>query len=175
MNGNDFAKQLLLDKAFRKSHEQKAFWRGRVKADNLDAIFSWSQLNACLSFNRITNDRFRLSANREHEVVNKRAFRAGKDGFGRTTDYLIINELHKLMREGATGVLEAVNELSASVSDLTERLGRELQAQSSANAYISFGDTSGFGVHNNDDHDVVVLQPDGCKKWQFFRSPVDRC
>jgi hypothetical protein len=68
-----------------------------------------------------------------------------------------------------TGVLEAVNELLPNVEDVTEMLGGQLGAQSTANAYISFGYTSGFGAHN-DDHDVIVLQIDGRKKWRFFRS-----
>lgn len=85
-----------------------------------------------------------------------------KDRFGCPTDYLVISELQKLMREGVTAVLEAVNELSVSVSDLTEVLSGELGAQSTANAYVSFRDTSGFGAHN-DDHDVVVLRIDGEK------------
>jgi ribosomal protein L16 Arg81 hydroxylase len=75
------------------------------------------------------------------------------------------------MREGVTAVLEAVNELSPSVAELTEFLGGQLGARSAANAYISFGKISGFGVHN-DDHDVVVLQLEGRKLWQFFRAPT---
>jgi ribosomal protein L16 Arg81 hydroxylase len=73
------------------------------------------------------------------------------------------------MREGVTAVLEAVNELSPTVAGVTQRLGGEFRARSAANAYISFGDRSGFGTHN-DDHDVIVVQIDGKKKWRFFKS-----
>jgi ribosomal protein L16 Arg81 hydroxylase len=45
-------------------------------------------------------------------------------------------------------------------------------ARLTANAYISFGDMSGFGVHN-DDHDVLVVQIDGRKKWRFFKSEIN--
>jgi ribosomal protein L16 Arg81 hydroxylase len=101
--------------------------------------------------------------------VNSRAFRSVKDSLGRSTDYLVVSELHKLMREGVTAVLEAVNELSATVCGLTERIAGELGARSTANAYISFGNVSGFGMHN-DDHDVIILQLDGRKEWKFVRS-----
>ncbi|MEZ0602718.1 JmjC domain-containing protein [Paraburkholderia sp. IW21] len=169
MNGSDFAQYILGDADFRSHYGEKKFWHSHFLETRVHKIFSWEHLNACLSHNRITNDRFRMSTEYEHNLLNKRAFRPVRDKFGRSTDYLVISELHQLMREGVTAVLEAINELSPNVGDLTERLGGELGAQSTANAYISFGDTSGFGVHN-DDHDVIVMQIDGKKKWRFFRS-----
>lgn len=171
MNGNELAEALLRDAGFSRNYQARKFWMGNVPSSALQELFSWDQLNTCLSFNRITNDRFRLSTAHGHDAVNKRAFRPVKDGFGRQTDYLVISELHKLMKEGVTAVLEAVNELSPSVAELTEFLGGRLGARSAANAYISFGEISGFGAHN-DDHDVVVLQLDGRKHWQFFRAPT---
>ncbi|MGI4902137.1 MAG: JmjC domain-containing protein, partial [Janthinobacterium lividum] len=169
MNGSDFAQYILRDADFRSHYVAKRFWHSHFSEKKIREIFSWEHVNACLSHNRITNDRFRMSTEHEHDLVNRRAFRPVKDRFGRSTDYLVVSELHKLMREGVTAVLEAINELSPVVGDLTERLGGELGAKSTANAYISFGDTSGFGAHN-DDHDVIVMQIDGRKKWRFFRS-----
>jgi hypothetical protein len=165
----EFARHVLNNVDFRSSYERRKFWHSHLSGEAVSEIFSWAELNACLSSNRITNDRLRLSTAHEHDLVNKRAFRSVRDSFGRNTDYLVVSELHKLMREGVTAVLEAVNELSAGVAELTERLGCELGARSTANAYISFGDMSGFGVHN-DDHDVLVVQIDGRKKWRFFKS-----
>lgn len=46
-------------------------------------------------------------------------------------------------------------------------IGARYYARSTANAYFSFGITSGFGAHN-DDHDVIVLQIEGRKSWRFF-------
>lgn len=169
MNAEDLCKILLSDPDFRSHYDTSTFWSRNLDGTELQDIFNWDSLNACLSFNRITNDRFRMSTEHDHDLVNRRAFRAVKDRFGRNTDYLVIPEFHKLMREGVTAVLEAVNELSPKVAELTETLGGMLGAQSTANAYISFGSTSGFGAHN-DDHDVVVLQLHGRKKWQFFRA-----
>ena len=114
-----------------------------------------------------------MSTCSEHAKVNRRAFHSVKDSLGRNTDYLIVSELHKLMREGVTAVLEAVNELSPTVCGLTERVACELGARSTANAYMSFGNISGFGVHN-DDHDVIILQLDGCKEWRFLKREPHR-
>lgn len=169
MKSEDFCKALLSDQDFRLHYDSRALWIRNFGSTELQDIFNWDAMNSCLSFNRITNDRFRMSTERGHEEVNRRAFRGVKDAFGRTTDYLIIHEFHKLMQEGVTAVLEAVNELSAEVAELTLTLGGLLRARSTANAYVSFGSTSGFGAHN-DDHDVIVLQLHGRKRWRFFRT-----
>lgn len=167
MIGTSISKHLLDNCQFRESHLKNRFWKGQIDANILAQIFDWNDLNRCLSFNRITNDRFRLSTSSEHHAANRRAFRPTRDSLGRSTDYLVVTELHKLMREGVTAVLEAVNELSAPVCELTEHLAGELGARSTANAYVSFGSVSGFGMHN-DDHDVIVLQLDGRKEWRFL-------
>ena len=169
MIADRIAEYLLESHEFRKAHEHNLFWRHHIDAQLLGKLFSWNELNRCLAFNRITNDRFRMSTRSEHAVVNRRAFRPVKDSLGRSTDHLVVSELHKLMREGVTAVLEAVNELSPTVCVLTERISGELGARSTANAYISFGSISGFGVHN-DDHDVIILQLYGRKEWRFLKS-----
>ncbi len=171
MIGEKIAHILLNDLQFQEALKREVFWKRRLDVDLLCRLFSWQELNHCLSFNRITNDRFRMSTCSEHRSLNRRAFRQMKDKFGRNTDYLVVSELHKLMREGVTAVLEAVNELSPAVCSLTERLSGELGARSTANAYMSFGNQSGFGMHN-DDHDVIILQLDGCKEWRFIRNPA---
>lgn len=157
MLGNRIAEYLLNNNQFREAHKRNLFWRHHIDADLLSQLFSWRELNHCLSFNRITNDRFRMSTSSEHHSINRRAFRPVKDNLGRATDDLVVSELHRLMREGVTAVLQAVNELSATVCGLTERIAGELGARSTANAYISFGSVSGFGMHN-DDHDVITRE-----------------
>jgi len=166
----DLAHRLLHDDTFRAGCHRRTFLRMRASERELRELFSWDALNYCLSCNRLTNDRLRLSTERDHDLVNRRAFRPVKDRFGRRTDQLVISELHRLMREGVTAVLEAVNELASGVETFTEQVGGTLGARSTANAYVSFGETSGFGRHN-DDHDVIVIQIDGRKKWTFFESP----
>lgn len=118
MTGEKVAQILLDDAQFREAHKHSNFWKRRIDPTLLSQLFSWRELNHCLSFNRITNDRFRMSTDSEHSALNKRAFCQVKDKFGRSTDCLVMNELHRLMREGVTGVLEAVNELSPAVCSL---------------------------------------------------------
>jgi hypothetical protein len=169
---NVFVDWLLQCHDFQECYAKKHFWTKKYPRQDLPAVFSWDDLNHCLNTNRITNDRLRLSTAQGYEHFNRRVFRATKDSFGRPTDHLLIHELQAVMRGGVSAVLEAVNELTTPTSELTQCLTCELGVRSAANAYMSFGATSGFGVHN-DDHDVIVIQIDGRKRWQFFSSPPE--
>lgn len=167
---NEFVDWLLQCRQFRACYSSGQFWRGRYPAPDLPDLFSWDDLNHCLTSNRITNDRLRLSTAQHYEQFNKRVFRPTRDAFGRPTDHLLIHELQAVMKSGVTAVLEAVNELTRPLAEVTECLACALDVRSAANAYVSFGLTSGFGIHH-DDHDVIIIQVDGRKKWQFFSLP----
>ncbi|WP_354687320.1 JmjC domain-containing protein [Cupriavidus necator] len=169
MNPQSLAERILDSEAFMLSYMQRRLWKGRTDAAYLQSVFSWRHLNHLLSTHRITNDRLRLSQADDFSTSNKLAFRQARDQFGRPTDFLSINELHRLMGLGVTGVLEATNELIPRIEALTTTIRARFDAQSSANAYFSFGSTSGFGAHH-DDHDVIVIQFNGRKHWHFFRT-----
>lgn len=164
------AARILDDDGFRESYRRKAFWQGHVAPAELAALFTWDTLNQLLATHRLTNDRFRLSREDDHVTPNRQVFRPVRDAFGRHTDYLSLSELHRQMRAGVTGVLEATNELLPAVEALTTEICKRYRARSTANAYFSFGSTSGFGAHN-DDHDVIVIQLEGRKTWHFFAVP----
>lgn len=169
MTDFNLAKQILNTDGFRECYKMKAFWKGSVDPAQLTKLFSWDTLNHLLSTHRLTNDRLRLSLENDHVTPNKQAFRSVRDAFGRPTDFLSLSDLHRLLRAGATGVLEATNELASSIETLTQEISSRYDARSTANAYFSFCSTSGFGVHN-DDHDVIVVQLDGRKTWNFFTT-----
>lgn len=169
MESQDLAQMILDSDGLMLNYEQRRFWNGRIDPGYLQSIFSWHHLNQLLSTHRITNDRLRLSRVNDHLSPNKLAFRQARDQFGRSTDCLSINVLHRLMHLGVTGVLEATNELIPQIEALTTDIRTRFDARSSANAYFSFGSTSGFGAHN-DDHDVIVIQFQGRKCWHFFRT-----
>ncbi|WP_193752375.1 JmjC domain-containing protein [Cupriavidus sp. IDO] len=169
MTDFNLAKQILNTDGFLECYKMKAFWKGRVDPTQLTKLFSWDTLNHLLSTHRLTNDRLRLSLENDHVTPNKQAFRSVRDAFGRPTDFLSLSDLHRLLRAGATGVLEATNELASAIEALTQQISSRFDARSTANAYFSFGSTSGFGVHN-DDHDVIVVQLDGRKTWNFFTT-----
>jgi hypothetical protein len=80
-----------------RSCRNRSFWQGRADRDKLQSILSWRRLNELLARHRITNDRLRLSREDDYKSANVRAFRSGRDQFGRPTDILCINALHQLM------------------------------------------------------------------------------
>ena len=163
------SKAIFSNKEFLDAYEKGLFWRGILDVSILKKVFSWGHLNDALATHRITNDRFRLSLKDSYVAPNKQVFRVSKDSFGRPTDHLLMNELHRQLQSGVTGVFESVHEIFPAIENLTNALATKYYSRSSANAYISFGATSGFGVHN-DDHDVLVFQIEGKKRWNFFGS-----
>lgn len=171
MIGESTAVEILDNESFIKSYESRRFWRGKIDSARVQTLFSWDHLNHALSTSRITNDRLRLSTKDGHVDQNRQAFRRVKDRFGRPTDALSIPDLQCLIGQGVTGVLEAVTELSPNARTISEMIASRYYARSSANAYFSFGKTSGFGAHN-DDHDVIVIQLEGRKNWRFFGAPT---
>lgn len=169
MTTQSLAETILDSEFFNTSYKQRQLWKIRVDPTCLLTIFSWPHLNHLLSTHRITNDRLRLSLADDFSTSNKVAFRQVRDQFGRPADFLSINELHRLMQLGVTGVLEAANEMIPAVEAFTTAIRIRFDARSSANAYFSFGSASGFGPHH-DDHDVIVIQFCGRKYWHFFRT-----
>ena len=78
-----------------------------------------------------------------------------------------IGALTRELRQGATLVIDAVDELVTSVGVLAEQLEIELGDPVGVNLYASWEHTRGFGLHW-DDHDVLVLQVSGRKRWTVF-------
>ncbi len=73
--------------------------------------------------------------------------------------------LRDQLRDGATLVLDGVDQLHAPVRELAASLERELGERVQVNLYASWRERRGFGLHW-DDHDVLVLQVSGRKRWQ---------
>ncbi len=73
------------------------------------------------------------------------------------------------LRDGATLVLDAIDEMHPPIRDLAAGLERQLRTGVQVNAYASWTSQEGFGVHW-DDHDVVVVQVAGAKRWRIYGS-----
>ncbi len=73
----------------------------------------------------------------------------------------------KHLREGATLVLDAVDELHEPVEALAEALEYELRERVQVNMYAGWRTSRGFDLHW-DDHDVFILQVAGRKRWALY-------
>ncbi len=81
------------------------------------------------------------------------------------------------LREGATLICNNVCDRVRMVADVCADIQYELGCRAWANAYIAPpSSTSGFGRHF-DNHDVLVVQVDGAKRWTLYESdktyPID--
>jgi hypothetical protein len=75
--------------------------------------------------------------------------------------------LTRELREGATLVLDNVDELHRPVRRMAEALERVFHVRVQVNSYSGFRTSHGFDLHW-DDHDVFILQVAGRKQWKVY-------
>ncbi|WP_329138092.1 cupin domain-containing protein [Streptomyces sp. NBC_01476] len=129
-------------------------------------IFGWDDLNEILGRHRLEVPRLRLSADGvtvpqdayAQSIVNRRA---------NVWQNLHPAAFHQQLADGATLVIDALEELHPPVHLLADDLQSWLRARIQVNLYASWTGKEGFGTHW-DDHDVVVVQLDGSKRWKLY-------
>lgn len=127
-----------------------------------DDLFSWKLLNQVLCEHSFRVPRIRLF----------------KDG--RALDPSIYMEMslarepklkssgvQAAMDDGATLILDHVQELSRPLRDLTLKLERKFRAIVNVNLYASIKSTKGFSLHW-DDHEAFAVQVGGKKHWTVY-------
>lgn len=76
-----------------------------------------------------------------------------------------MERLGRLLKEGATLVLDAVNTYDATLEVACRALQWWSRELVQVNAYLTTGDAAGFNLHW-DDHDVLIVQVAGEKSWE---------
>lgn len=135
-------------------------------ADTIAGLLDWDDLNEILARHRMAVPRLRLSAggvtvpqdSYSSPLVSRRST---------VWNRLHPAALHDQLARGATLVIDAVEELHPAVQRLADELAAWLRASVQANLYASWTGMEGFGTHW-DDHDVVVVQLDGAKRWKLY-------
>jgi hypothetical protein len=131
-----------------------------------EALISWDALNDILATHRLDPPRLRLSVDGDMlpqyrytvPVVTRR-----RTVWQRTRPA----ELHRRLAEGASLVVDAIDELHLPVGRAAAELERWLMTGVQTNLYASWTPREGFGTHW-DDHDVLVIQVDGAKRWKLY-------
>ncbi|WP_411140075.1 JmjC domain-containing protein [Streptomyces sp. x-80] len=129
-------------------------------------LITWDDLNTILATNRMDPPRLRLSM--DGEMLPQYRYSSPV-----TTRRHVVwqrlhpAELHARLAEGASLVIDAVDELHPAVGRAAMELEQWLRTGVQANLYASWTAREGFGVHW-DDHDVVVVQVDGVKRWKVY-------
>ncbi len=76
-------------------------------------------------------------------------------------------DLTRHLREGATLIIDSVEELHEPLTTLSESLEESFRARIQVNMYAGWRTSHGFDVHW-DDHDVLILQVSGRKHWKVY-------
>jgi ribosomal protein L16 Arg81 hydroxylase len=139
----------------------------RGRAGRFAHMMPWERLNEILRRHRLDFPRLRLVQDGKPLPVSS-YIRHASGGRGRTSiPRLKPAELTKHLREGATLVLDAVDELSDPVEELAEGLELFFREHVQVNLYAGWQTSRGFDLHW-DDHDVFILQVAGRKRWSVY-------
>jgi ribosomal protein L16 Arg81 hydroxylase len=144
----------------------------RGSTERYSGLVNWADVNRILVEHRWRSPRLRLSKDGAILPVSTYLSPVSDgDGLIRQTD------LVRNLRDGATLIIDSVDEIIPSLRDLVRSVERTLCERVQVNLYASWGETKGFDVHW-DNHDVFILQVDGRKSWKVYgvsrKYPVGR-
>ena len=128
------------------------------------SLLTWTTINRLIQSDVLPPERFRVV--RSNVDLLPSMYRH-KDG----AQQLRTGALQALLRQGVSLVINGISDLVLELSTLTDAIERRLGHRSWANAYLSFGKGSALKPHW-DEHDVLVLQVHGRKRWRSFGMPV---
>ncbi|MEU9581003.1 JmjC domain-containing protein [Streptomyces chilikensis] len=141
-------------------------YRHFPQALDVTGLMTWNDLNKLLTSQRLEPPRIRLhrggpplNVGEYTEPVTTRRHTVWRR--------LHPAELHARLADGASLVLDSVDEMHRPVARLAEDIERTLRTRVQTNLYASWTGTEGFGIHW-DDHDTVIVQLDGSKHWRLY-------
>ena len=143
------------------------FLHVRGRAGRFAHMMPWARLSEVVTRQRLDFPRLRLVRDGKSLPVSS-YLRHQTGGRQRTTiPRLKSAGLARSLREGATLVLDAVDEVSAPVEELARGLELLFRERVQVNLYAGWQTSRGFDLHW-DDHDVFILQVTGRKRWSVY-------
>ena len=143
------------------------FLHVRGRAGRFAHMMPWARLSEIVSRQRLDFPRLRLVRDGKSLPVST-YLRHQTGGRQKTTiPRLKSAGLSRHLREGATLVLDAVDELSGPVEELARGLELLFRERVQVNLYAGWQTSRGFDLHW-DDHDVFILQVAGRKRWRVY-------
>ncbi|HEX8161239.1 MAG TPA: cupin domain-containing protein [Pyrinomonadaceae bacterium] len=145
----------------------RSFRHVRGARGKFSHLMPWPRLNDLLARHRFDSPRLRLT--RDGKPVPASSYlRHATGGRNRTPiPRLRAADLTSQLRDGATLVLDAVDELHAPLTALAESLELAFRERVQINLYAGWRTSRGFDLHW-DDHDVFILQVAGRKRWRVY-------
>ncbi|PYS46659.1 MAG: cupin [Acidobacteria bacterium] len=152
----------FLQTTWGKTYRHILGWRGKFTH-----LLPWNRLNEILAEHRLDFPRLRLARSGKNLPASSYLRYARSTRARSAIPRLLSTELTKQLREGATLVLDAVDELHAPLRELAESLEFFFREHIQINAYAGWQVEKGFDLHF-DDHDVFILQVAGRKQWKVY-------
>ncbi|HKC64029.1 MAG TPA: cupin domain-containing protein [Pyrinomonadaceae bacterium] len=152
----------FLQTTWGKTYRHIVGWRGKFTP-----LLPWNRLNEILAEHRLDFPRLRLARSGKSLPASTYLRYARSPRAKSSIPKLLSTELVKQLREGATLVLDAVDELHAPLRELAEGLEFYFREHIQINAYAGWQIEKGFDLHF-DDHDVFILQVAGRKRWKIY-------
>lgn len=132
--------------------------------DKFSHLLPWQRLNEALEQHRLDFPRIRLTRDGERLTAGTYITYHNPGQKRVAIPRLRYEKLTQELNNGATLVLDAVDELYESLRALAEALELFFHERIQINAYASWKTSRGFDLHW-DDHDVFILQVTGRKQW----------
>ncbi|HYH84481.1 MAG TPA: cupin domain-containing protein [Pyrinomonadaceae bacterium] len=130
-------------------------------------LMPWETLNEILRRGRLDFPRLRLVKDGKPLPVSEYLRHVAAVRRRASIPRLKTSELTKHLREGATLVLDAVDELHEPLEQLAAGLELFFREHVQINLYAGWQTSRGFDLHW-DDHDVFILQVMGRKRWSVY-------
>lgn len=153
---------------FKNSYLSKEFLHFSNSNRKFILPFNWDDLNEILSKRRFYTDQVRVvQGGKDIECDSIFSFRTDNKNPNQKIAYLNTTGINKLMNDGCTLIVHAVEELMENIAGVVDVIECLVNEKVQANLYACFKKGQGFDVHW-DNHDVFVLQVLGSKDWTVY-------
>lgn len=144
----------------------KRSYHTTLSREAVEVLPNWDDFNRFLSYERLSHPRVRVAQEGAPDsrlaILTQRRSRRGEMFWDVHAD-----RIQASLRAGATLVMDAVDDSIPSVRAMAMPVAAHFFVRPQINAYMTFGDSRGFGLHW-DDHDVIVVQIAGTKSWHMY-------
>jgi Cupin superfamily protein len=129
----------------------------------MESLLPWDTINRLLESDRLPPSRVKLV--RANMVIPPMIYRGGDE-----SSRINPRALNSLLPQGVSIVIDSIEEYVPHLGRLSDSIEQRLAHRVWINSYISFGRGKAFKPHW-DNHDVIVVQVHGSKRWRGFGVP----
>jgi ribosomal protein L16 Arg81 hydroxylase len=152
---------------FRDQYLGQRYLRQTGTPRRFQSLTDWELLNQALNTMRVSGDRLLLVS--DSVAVRPEIYLHNPED--RKGTYIRTNGLISALKQGATLVLNKVDEIFPGIRNLSESCEDVFRVHVGVNLYASWRKTNGFELHW-DQHDTIVMQIAGRKRWQVYEPTV---